>query len=96
MYTRPNLREKFVFYEKMPQLKRRSISQRNVEKAKRMKEIRANDEFRLMDNRRRAKSHKIERQNDEFKTEENKKEQKFLKLNVKRKNIKRKREEEMH
>jgi hypothetical protein len=37
-----------------------------------MKERRANDEFRLMDNRRRAKSHKIERQNDEFKTEDNK------------------------
>ncbi|CAF1467656.1 unnamed protein product [Adineta steineri] len=37
-----------------------------------MRERRANDEFRLLDNRRRAKSHKTERQSDEFKTEDNK------------------------
>ncbi|CAF4291796.1 unnamed protein product, partial [Adineta steineri] len=37
-----------------------------------MRERRANDEFRLLDNKRRAKSQKIARQNNEFKTQDNK------------------------
>ncbi|CAF4205698.1 unnamed protein product [Adineta steineri] len=45
-----------------------------------MKERRANDEFRLLDNRRRAKSHKAERQNNEFKTQENERRAKALKI----------------
>ncbi|CAF3286262.1 unnamed protein product [Rotaria sp. Silwood2] len=56
----------------MPKIKRRSISQRNAERAKRMRERRIDDEFRLSDIRRRANSLKIQRQTDEFKTEENK------------------------
>ncbi len=35
-----------------------------------MRERRTDDEFCLLENRRRANSHKIERQNDEFKEEE--------------------------
>ncbi len=80
MYTRPNLREKFVFYEKMPKLKRRSISQRNAEMARRMRERRTDDDCRLLDNRRRANSHKIERQNDGFKTDDNKRRAEALKI----------------
>ncbi|CAF4566055.1 unnamed protein product, partial [Rotaria socialis] len=38
----------------------------------RMRERRTDDEFRLLDNRRRANSHKIGRRNNEFKIEENK------------------------
>ena len=56
----------------MPKFKRRSTSQRNSEMAKRMRERRNDDEFRLLENRRRANSHTIERQNEEFKTQENK------------------------
>ena len=56
----------------MPKLKKRSISQRNAEITRRMRERRTDDEVRLLDNRRRANSLKIERQNDEFKTEDNK------------------------
>jgi hypothetical protein len=59
--------------KKMPKLKRRSTSQRNAEIARRMRERRTDDDFRLLDNRRRANSLKIERQNDECRTEENKK-----------------------
>ena len=51
----------------MPKLKRRSISQRNADMARRMRERRTDDEFRLLENRRRANSH--ERQDDEFKTD---------------------------
>ena len=56
----------------MPKLKKRSISQRNAERTRRMRERRTDDEVRLLDNRRRANSLKIERQNHEFKTKENK------------------------
>ncbi|CAF4080432.1 unnamed protein product, partial [Adineta steineri] len=45
-----------------------------------MRERRANDEFRLLDNRRRAKSHKAERQNNEFKTQENERRAEALKI----------------
>ena len=54
----------------MPKLKRKSTSQRNAEIARRMRERRTGDEFRLLENRRRANSHKIEPQNDEFEGEE--------------------------
>ena len=64
----------------MPKLKRRSISQRNVERANIIKEKRANDEFRFSDNIRRAKSLKRERQSDEFKEQENKRRAEALKL----------------
>ena len=56
----------------MPKLKRRSTSQRNAEMARRMREIRTDDEFRVLDNRRRANSHQIARQDNEFKQEERK------------------------
>ena len=58
---------------KMPKLKRRSTSQRNAEMARQMRERRIDDDFRLLENRRRATSHKIERHSDELRTEENKK-----------------------
>jgi hypothetical protein len=61
----------FEVVGKMPKLKRRSISQRNVEAAKKMRERRTDDEFRLSDNRRRTSSLKTQRQSDEFKAEEN-------------------------
>ena len=57
----------------MPKLKTRSTSQRNAEMARRMRERRIDDDFRLLENRRRATSHKIDRQGDELRTEENKK-----------------------
>ncbi len=63
----------------MPKLKRRSTSQRNSKMARRMREERNDDEFRLLENRRRANSLKIERQNDEFKTQENKRRTETLK-----------------
>ena len=59
--------------KKMPKLKTRSTSQRNAEMARRMRERRIDDDFRLLENRRRATSHKIDRQGDELRTEENKK-----------------------
>jgi len=43
----------------MPKLKKRSISQRNAEMTRRMRERRTDDEFRFLDNGRRAKSQKI-------------------------------------
>jgi hypothetical protein len=64
----------------MPKIKRRSISQRNAEMAKRMRGRRTDDEFRLLDNRRRANSHTLERQNDEYKIEENKRRADALKI----------------
>lgn len=64
----------------MPKLKRRSISQRNTEMAKRMRDRRIDDDFRFSDNRRRAKSHRIEREDVEFKTEENKRRAEALKI----------------
>jgi hypothetical protein len=64
----------------MPKLKRRSASHRNAEIARRMRERRTDDDFRLSDNRRRANSHKIERQSDEFRTGENKKRAEALKI----------------
>ena len=54
----------------MPKIKRRSISQRNAGMAKRMRERRTDDEFRLSDNRRRAESLQIARQDDDFKNQE--------------------------
>ncbi|CAF1419187.1 unnamed protein product [Adineta steineri] len=45
-----------------------------------MRERRSNDEFRLLDNRRRAKSHKAERQNNEFKNQENERRAAALKI----------------
>jgi hypothetical protein len=47
---------------------------------RRMRERRTDDEFRVLDNRRRAISHKIERQDKEFKTEENKRRAEALKF----------------
>ena len=64
----------------MPKLKTRSISQRNAEMARRMRERRVDDEFRLLDNRRRANSHATERQSHEFRTEENTKRADALKF----------------
>ena len=61
----------------MPKLKKRSISQRNAEITRRVRERRTDDEVRLLDNRRRANSLKIERQNHEFKTKEKEKEAKL-------------------
>ena len=46
----------------------------------RMRERRTDDDFRLLDNRRRANSDKIERQDDEFKTEDNKRRAKAHKI----------------
>ena len=60
----------------MPKLKRRSTSQRNSEMARSMREKRNDDEFRLLENRRRANSLKIARQDDEFKEEERRREKK--------------------
>ena len=48
--------------------------------ARRMRQRRTDDEFRLQDNRRRATSHVTKRQNDEFRTEENKKRAEALKI----------------
>ena len=64
----------------MPKLKKRSTSQRNAEMARRMRERRIDDDFRLLEDRRRATSHKIERQSDEFRREENKKRAEALKI----------------
>ncbi|CAF3645451.1 unnamed protein product [Rotaria socialis] len=64
----------------MSKLKRRSTSQRNAEVARRMRERRTGDDFRLLDNRRRANSHKIERQDVEFKTEDNRRKAEALKI----------------
>ena len=64
----------------MPKLKRRSISQKNAEMARRMRERRTDDEFRLSDNRKRANSHRIEREDEEFKQGENKRRAEALKV----------------
>ena len=56
----------------MPKLKRRSVSQKNAEMSRRMRERRFDDDFRLSDNRRRPNSHGIERADDEFRSEDNK------------------------
>ena len=64
----------------MPKLKRRSVSQKNAEMSRRMRERRVDDDFRLSDNRRRANSHRIERVDDEFRSEENKRRAEALKI----------------
>ena len=64
----------------MPKIKRRSTSQRNAQMTIRMRERRRDDEFRLLENRRRAHSHKIERHDDQLKTEENKRRADALKI----------------
>ena len=64
----------------MPKLKRRSISQRNSEMARRTRERRTDDEFRLSDNRKRANSHRIEREVEEFKKEDNERRAAALKI----------------
>ena len=63
----------------MPKIKRRSISQRNADMAKRMRERRTDDEVRLSDNRRRAESLQIARQDDDFKNQENQRRAEALK-----------------
>ena len=64
----------------MPKLKRRSISQKNAEMSRRIRERRIDDDFRLSDNRRRATSHRIERADDEFRSEANKRRAEALKV----------------
>ena len=64
----------------MPNLKRRSISQKNAEMSRRISERRIDDDFRLSDNRRRANSHRIERADDEFRSEANKRRAEALKV----------------
>ena len=63
----------------MPKLKRRSISQKNAEMSRRIRERRIDDDFRLSDNRRRANSHRTERADDEFRSEQNKRRAEALK-----------------
>jgi hypothetical protein len=77
----------------MPKLKRRSTSQRNSEMARKMRERRANDEFRFLDNRRRANSHRIKREDEEFKRKEN--QQRAEKLQISREDPEFKKEEKM-
>ena len=75
-----NLREKFVFRKNAEAKRKIYISKRHRDGKKRIRERRANDRFRLLNNKRRAKSQKIPRQNNEFKTEENKRRVEALKI----------------
>ena len=75
-----NPHEKFAFRKNAEAKRKIYISKRHRNGKKRIRERRANDRFRLLNNKRRAKSQKIARQKDEFKTEENKRRAEALKI----------------
>ena len=85
-----NPHEKFAFRKNAKAKRKIYISKRHRDGKKGIRERRANDRFRLLNNKRRAKSQKLHDKIMNLKLKRIKEEHKLLKLNVNKKNTKRK------